>query len=198
VNAGEQPTDSVAHAGRFAGEVVVETDEDAELGECVITGIDPSQRVGMVLAVSAMMNASRASVLACPGYRSAIRRIDRPGSYATWWPQEGATVTGRAPIRSPSGACQGVSSSVVRAATSTESTALGSAGWFVRCSRRPVPRRPLRECGRVPWRWSFLSRALVVSMWCGCLSGGGGRCPRVVVCCRGVGLRCCLRVRGPV
>jgi len=37
---------------------------------------------GMVRAASAMMNASRASVFACPGYRSAMRRIASPGQVA--------------------------------------------------------------------------------------------------------------------
>lgn len=44
MNAVEQTTDSVAHAGRFAGEVVVEPDQNTKFGECVITGIDPSRR----------------------------------------------------------------------------------------------------------------------------------------------------------
>lgn len=37
---------------------------------------------GMVRAVSAMMKASRASVLASPGCRSATLRMVRPGRYA--------------------------------------------------------------------------------------------------------------------
>ena len=46
VNAGQQSADSVADAGCFTGEIVIETDQHTELGECVITGIDSSQRVG--------------------------------------------------------------------------------------------------------------------------------------------------------
>ena len=45
VNAGQQSADSVADAGCFTGEIVIETDQHTELGECVITGIDSSQRV---------------------------------------------------------------------------------------------------------------------------------------------------------
>jgi hypothetical protein len=83
MNAGQQPSDSVADASGFAGEIIVETDQHSELGE-VSSPVSTRRNVcGMVRAVSAMMNASRASVFAFPGYRSAIRRIDKPGRYAT-------------------------------------------------------------------------------------------------------------------
>lgn len=38
--------DSVADAGCFAGEIVIETDQHIQLGECVIAGIYSPQRVG--------------------------------------------------------------------------------------------------------------------------------------------------------
>ena len=53
---------------------------------------------GMVRAASAMMNASRASVFASPGCRSAIRRIASPGRYPTVTRAAWATATGSAPI----------------------------------------------------------------------------------------------------
>jgi hypothetical protein len=53
----------------------------------------------MVRAASAMINASRASVLAVPGCRSAIRRMASPGRYATAAPSTvWVTATGSAPM----------------------------------------------------------------------------------------------------
>ncbi|GAA0236771.1 hypothetical protein GCM10009539_22590 [Cryptosporangium japonicum] len=43
---GEQPTDAVAHAGRLAGQVVVESDQDLQFGECFVAEVDAPQRVG--------------------------------------------------------------------------------------------------------------------------------------------------------
>lgn len=71
-----RPNDS----GGLAGEVVVEPDEahGARRG--------PRRRkktrrreCGMVRAQKAMINAFRASVFACPGYRSAMRRLASQG-----------------------------------------------------------------------------------------------------------------------
>jgi hypothetical protein len=79
VDTGEQPTDAVAEAGGPAGQVVVEPDQHLQFGQGVVADIDRAQRVRQRAGGSAMMNASRASVLARPGYRSAMRRIASPG-----------------------------------------------------------------------------------------------------------------------
>ncbi len=52
----------------------------------------------IVVAVWAMAAASRLSVLALPGDRSAMRRIDSPGRQPTISPMSWATATARAPI----------------------------------------------------------------------------------------------------
>lgn len=79
VDPGGQAADAVADPGGLAGKVVVESDEPPEFGEGLVADVDPAQRVRRGAAVSAMMSASRASVFAWPGYRSATRRIDSPG-----------------------------------------------------------------------------------------------------------------------
>lgn len=53
---------------------------------------------GIARAVSAIMNASLASVFDLPGYRSAALRIARPGRYATVQPLSRATAIGSAPM----------------------------------------------------------------------------------------------------
>jgi hypothetical protein len=45
VDLGEQAPDPVADAGDLASEVVVVADEDFHLGEGVVAGVDPAQRV---------------------------------------------------------------------------------------------------------------------------------------------------------
>ena len=52
----------------------------------------------MTRAASAMTKASGASVLASPGWRSAIRRIAGPGRWATGQPLSRDTANGRAPM----------------------------------------------------------------------------------------------------
>lgn len=44
-DAGEQAADAVAGAGRLTGQIVIEPGQNAELGQGVITDIDPAQRV---------------------------------------------------------------------------------------------------------------------------------------------------------
>lgn len=45
MNACQQPSDSVADSSGFAGQVVLETDEYAEFGKGVISGVDSTQGV---------------------------------------------------------------------------------------------------------------------------------------------------------
>ena len=54
VDLGEQAADPVARAGGLAGEVVVEADQDVQLGEGLVAGVDPAQVWGIVRAASAM------------------------------------------------------------------------------------------------------------------------------------------------
>ena len=57
-----------------------------------------NQACGIDRAACAMIAASRASVFASPGCRSAIRRIANPGRYPTSTPSSRATASGNAPI----------------------------------------------------------------------------------------------------
>jgi hypothetical protein len=61
------------------GQVRVIPGQHGQLHGGLLVRPHPSKRVRRVRAASAMMWASRASVLPSPGYRSAILRIDRPG-----------------------------------------------------------------------------------------------------------------------
>ncbi|GAA2387779.1 hypothetical protein GCM10010170_098960 [Dactylosporangium salmoneum] len=45
VDLGEQPADAVGQAGGFTGEVVIEADQDLQLGQGLIGDIDAAQRV---------------------------------------------------------------------------------------------------------------------------------------------------------
>lgn len=45
VDGNEQSADPVGHPGRLGGQVIVESDENLQLGEGVVAGVDPSKRV---------------------------------------------------------------------------------------------------------------------------------------------------------
>jgi hypothetical protein len=70
VDGDQQTADPVDQPGRLARQVVVEPDEDLQLGQSLLTGVDAAQRV---------RESAGASVLALPGCRSARRRMVRPG-----------------------------------------------------------------------------------------------------------------------
>ena len=78
VDLGEQAADPVARSGGLAGQVVVEADEHGQLGD-VRRRRRRAQGVRHGAGGVGDDVASRASVLASPGCRSAIRRIARPG-----------------------------------------------------------------------------------------------------------------------
>ncbi|PPB49367.1 hypothetical protein C4K88_06590 [Arthrobacter pityocampae] len=71
---GEQSADPVRRRGDLRCEVVVEAAEHAEFGQRLIIQGDRARVCGMDRTASAMVMASRASVLAWPGCRFAIRR----------------------------------------------------------------------------------------------------------------------------
>ncbi|GAA0361889.1 hypothetical protein GCM10009541_00210 [Micromonospora gifhornensis] len=54
VDLGERPTDLVRDAGGFAGEVVIEANQDFQLCEGFVPDVDAPQRVGQGRAASAM------------------------------------------------------------------------------------------------------------------------------------------------
>lgn len=96
VHAGEQTTDSEAHAGRFAGEVVVETDQSTEFGECVITGIGPELggidgAGSQCAAAKACLNPEQADRVSEGDYVHLLgRRITVPGDVAVVNPLPGS------------------------------------------------------------------------------------------------------------
>ena len=79
VNLGEQPADPVGQPGRFAGEVVVEPDQDFQLCQRFVADIDPAQRVGHGAGRVGDHIGVAGIGLRLPGCRSAIRRIASPG-----------------------------------------------------------------------------------------------------------------------
>ena len=79
VDLGVQAPDAALGLVDLLGQVQVEPGRHAQRRRVLVVGVDGSQGAGASRAAWAITAASRASVLALPGVRSAMRLMDSPG-----------------------------------------------------------------------------------------------------------------------
>ena len=94
----EHAPQAIADPGDLRHQIVVEAAQQHQFGERVVRQPQSAQCGDIDRTASAMIAASRASVLASPAWTSALRRMASPGRCATAIPSARATTIGSAPI----------------------------------------------------------------------------------------------------